>query len=65
MHDSNGTAVKVGDIVLIEAKITATYAVEDFCNATLLLGFAKPHGADNIQSHVTINTRQALLFKSA
>ena len=63
MHDRNGTPIKVGDVVLLEAKITQTYATDDYCNVTLAIGFAKPNGPDNVTSAVTLNARQTLLLK--
>lgn len=35
MHDRNGTPLKKGDIVLIEAEITELHAGEDYCNVTV------------------------------
>lgn len=32
MHDAKGRELKVGDIILIPAKILETYSSEDFCN---------------------------------
>lgn len=34
MHDRNGTPLRVGDIVLIAAKITGLQPGEDFCNVS-------------------------------
>lgn len=34
MHDAKGRELKVGDIVLIPAKITELYATEDYCNVS-------------------------------
>ncbi len=65
MHDRNGTPLKIGDVVLIEAKISNTYACEDYCNVTVQVGFAKPHGPDNVTSALTLNARQALLLERA
>lgn len=63
MHDRNGTPLKVGDVVLIEAKVSSTYAAPDYCNVTLSIGFDKPHGPDNVTSNVTLNARQTLLLQ--
>ena len=63
MHDRNGTPVKKGDTVLIEAVIGETYAADDYCNVTLRIGADKPHGPDNVQSNVTLNARQVLLYR--
>lgn len=35
MHDKNGTPLKVGDVVMIPAKITSLSAGEDFCNVAV------------------------------
>ncbi len=35
MHDANGTELKVGDVVLIEATITQLQESEDYCNVSL------------------------------
>lgn len=32
MHDAKGRELKVGDIILIPAKIVETYGSEEFCN---------------------------------
>lgn len=32
MHDAKGRELKVGDIVLIPAKVTELYATPDYCN---------------------------------
>ena len=63
MHDRNGTTLQVGDVVQLEARITEIQTAEDYCNAQLLIGFEKGHGPDNVQSRVTINTRQVVLVK--
>lgn len=46
MHDAKGRELKKGDIVLIPAVITETYATEDFCNLSVetILG-RRPDGA--------------------
>lgn len=63
MHDRNGTPLKVGDVVLVEAKITNEYAAEDWCNVTVAIGYEKENGPDNVTSSVTLNARQVLLLK--
>lgn len=65
MHDRNGTPLKQGDVVLIEAKVAETYESVDYCNVQLSIGFEKEHGPDNVTSSVTLNTRQTLLLKKA
>jgi hypothetical protein len=32
MHDAKGRELKVGDVVLIPARVTELYAQEDYCN---------------------------------
>lgn len=46
MHDAKGRELKVGDVVLIPAKITQVYPTPDYCNvsATSVLG-RRPDGA--------------------
>lgn len=46
MHDAKGRPLKVGDKVLIAAKVTDVHATEDFCNvsAESVLG-RRPDGA--------------------
>lgn len=65
MHDRNGTPVKKGDVVLIQARIKDVTGGVDYCNATLEIGFEAEHGPANITGSVTVNTRQTLLFESA
>jgi hypothetical protein len=63
MHDRHGTPLKVGDVVLVEARIAETYACDDYCNVQLAVGFEKPHGPDNVTGALTLNARQVLLLK--
>lgn len=35
MHDKNGTELKKGDVVLVEAVIVELSTQEDFCNVSL------------------------------
>lgn len=67
MHDKNGTPLKKGDKVFLvsEIEITDLHAGADFCNVTVKIGGEKPHGADNIQSVLTLNTRQLVLAEKA
>lgn len=55
MHDAKGRALKVGDVVLIPAKITQLYAGEEYCNvgASSVYG-RRPDGAK--ESFGAINT---------
>lgn len=64
MHDKNGKPIKQGDKVIVEAVIAETYATEDFCNVQLKIGYDKEPGADNVQSILTINSRQTELIES-
>ena len=34
MHDAKGRELKVGDLVLIPAKLTELFPTEDFCNVS-------------------------------
>lgn len=54
MHDAKGRQLKVGDTVLIPARITAIYSGTDYCNATAasVLG-RRPDGAPDT---ITVNT---------
>lgn len=63
MHDKNGTPLAVGDVVLVEAKVTNTTGGVDYCNATLSIGFEKAHGPDNVTGNITVNTRQVVLLR--
>jgi hypothetical protein len=62
MHDRNGTPIQVGDVVLVKAKVTSVSGGVDYCNASLSVGFDKEHGADNIQTSLSVNTRQVVLY---
>ena len=54
MHDARGKELKVGDIVLIPARIRELYTSEDYCNvsAESLLG-RRP---DSMKESFSINT---------
>lgn len=58
MHDKNGNPVKKGDKVIIEGVVRETYETEEFCNVQIAIGHDKEHGAHNVQSAVTLNTKQ-------
>jgi hypothetical protein len=46
MHDRNGTPLKLGDIVTVKFRITATSSSADYCNVTLeSVEGRKPDGA--------------------
>ena len=46
MHDAKGRPLKVGDIVLVPAKITELYPTEDYCNVSAESVFGRrPDGA--------------------
>ena len=61
MHDRNGTALKVGDIVMVEAVIQSlTDGSEDYCNVSLeTLDGRRPDGAK--ERIYAINTGVLLL----
>lgn len=55
MHDAKGRPLKVGDVVLIPAVITAVYPTEDYCNVAAASVFGRrPDGAK--ESFGAINT---------
>lgn len=46
MHDAKGRPLKVGDVVLIPAKITDLYESEEYCNVSAESVFGRrPDGA--------------------
>lgn len=52
-HDANGKLLKVGDIVMVPAKVKAVNPGEDFCNVTLeSVRVRKP---DSIHETLTLN----------
>lgn len=63
MHDKNGTPIKTGNKVIVEGIIGETYATTDFCNVQILIGYDRPHAADNVQSVLTLNSRQVELLE--
>lgn len=36
MHDKNGTPLKLGDVVTLQAVITELSATEDYCNVAIV-----------------------------
>lgn len=67
MHDKNGKPLKVGDKVTVEAVIRETYATDEYCNVQIGIGYedGKEHGAHNVQSIVTINSKQVELVEES
>lgn len=64
MHDRNGTPLRQGDTVLVEAEITALYEGEDYCNVTLkTVDGRRPDG--NRETISAINTGVLVLSKRA
>jgi len=64
MHDRNGTPLKVGDTVLIPAKITQVSATDDYCN----VGLESVHGRrpDGLKETIyAINTGVVVLHEAA
>ena len=64
-HDKNGTAVDVGDTVMILAKVTAVHATEngEFCNADLTTVDPMPPYTEG--THLVLNTRQTIKLSNA
>lgn len=63
MHDSNGTPLKKGDVVLIPAVITELHGGEDFCNVTVKTTHGRrPDGMPETIS--AINTGVLVLHES-
>jgi hypothetical protein len=62
MHDCNGTPLKAGDVVLIEARIVELHPGDDYCNVTVetLVG-RRPDGAHERIS--AINTGVLTLYQ--
>jgi hypothetical protein len=64
MHDRNGTPLKKGDKVLIEAVVTELYHNEDFCNVTVqTVHGRRPDGAKETIS--AVNTGVMVLIEKA
>lgn len=62
MHDKNGTELKVGDVVLIQARIKDLSATEDYCNCTLeTIHARRPDSKAEVIA--AINTAVTVLFK--
>lgn len=62
MHDKNGTPLKMGDLVLIPAKITSLNAGEDYCNVSVeTVHGRRPDGAKETMS--AINTGVLVLHE--
>lgn len=64
MHDKNGNPIKKGDRVTIEAEIIETYATDTYCNVQLRVTEKdQVHGPNNVQSIVTVNSKQTTLIE--
>lgn len=62
MHDRNGTPLKVGDVVLIEATVDSLSPGEDYCNVSLrTTNGRRPDG--NKEYISAINTGVLVLIK--
>lgn len=61
MHDRNGTELKLGDVVLIPAKVTHLVASEEVCNVSL----ESVHGRrpDDLKESFCINTGVVILHE--
>jgi hypothetical protein len=64
MHDRNGTELRVGDVVMIEARVTELYAGDDYCNVTLQsVHGRRPDGQKELIS--SVNTGVLVLIDRA
>lgn len=63
MHDAKGRALKVGDIVLIPAKVTNLSAGEDYCNVGVETVFGRR--PDEAKEHIHAINTGVLLLASA
>ena len=62
MHDRNGTELKVGDTVILEAVIETLYSNEDYCNVTVRgTSYVMPD-KNRFDMH-TLNTHELCLVK--
>lgn len=61
MHDRNGTELKVGDVVMVEAIVTQLQPNDDYCNVNLeTVDGRRPDGAKETIS--AINTGVLVLI---
>lgn len=63
MHDANGTPLKKGDKVLIEAVVATLYEGEDYCNVTVKSVLLRQ--PDNTHEHMTLNTHVLVKYANA
>lgn len=64
MHDKNGTELRVGDVVLIPARITQLSPGEDYCNVQLESEYGRrPDGMK--ETIYAINTGVMILIDRA
>lgn len=63
MHDINGTLLEIGNKVYLEAKVEFVNEDNGYCNLTLGIGKDRPHGDDNMQTTVVVNSKQVLLYR--
>lgn len=61
MHDRNGTALKVGDKVMLQGTIVEVQAHADYCNATVLL--LPMRGSGGRDEREVVNTAQVVLVE--
>lgn len=57
-HDKHGTALSVGDVVSINAKITAIHEGDEYCN--LSLETMEPMFPSNNKSALSLNAKQVV-----
>ena len=58
-HDIDGKEFKVGDIVLVECKITEIHMTEEYCNVNLET--TQPMYPTQDRNHIVLNGRQVRL----
>lgn len=56
MHDKNGRPLSVGDVVLVECKVTTCHAGTDFCNLTVET--VEPMYPGTNRTTITLNAKQ-------
>jgi hypothetical protein len=57
-HDRNGALLSVGDLVTVEARVTAIQAGEDYCNLTVET--VEPMHPGTSKSSITFNAKQVV-----
>lgn len=58
-HDKHGTALMVGDTVMVPCRVKAIHLTEDYCNVDLETKLNMPPG--NTPTQLTLNSRQTIM----